>query len=75
MTKAVDDRRRKLAGEPSPTEQLLVALKAAERMIDVALPQFNWGASCLSAEAIALLNETPGVVRAAIRRAEAGNAS
>lgn len=42
------------------------ALLAAQEMTRVALPQFDWGRSCLSAEAIRLLNETPGVIRAAL---------
>lgn len=44
------------------------ALKACKEMIDTALPQFNWGASSLSADAIRLLNETPAKVIAALGR-------
>lgn len=44
------------------------ALEACKEMIDTALPQFNWGASSLSADAIRLLNETPAKVTAALRR-------
>jgi hypothetical protein len=44
----------------------LAALGQTREMIDKALPEFNWGASALSADGIRLLNETPGVVNAAI---------
>lgn len=33
------------------------------RLFEEALPKFNWGASALDANAIQLLNETPGLVR------------
>jgi hypothetical protein len=49
---------------------LLDALRDAQELIDVALPQFDWGASALSAEAIQLLNEVPRKVKQAIERAE-----
>lgn len=42
------------------------ALTMAKRMIDEALPKFNWGASALDANAIRLLNETPVAVNAAL---------
>lgn len=42
------------------------ALERCLRLFDEALPKFNWGASFLDANAIALLNEVPGEVRAAL---------
>jgi len=53
--KAAEDRRIVLEG-----------LEAAEQLFNEALPQFNWGASALSANAIKLLNEVPAKVRKAI---------
>ena len=46
--------------------QLVHALERAERLFNEALPKFNWGASALDANAIALLNEVPREVRAAL---------
>lgn len=61
--------------DPSALDELRTLLDAAEealvsaqKMIDVALPKFNWGASFLNAEAIQLLNETPREVTEALRR-------
>lgn len=54
---------RKLATTP----QLVAALERADRLFSEALPKFNWGASALDANAIALLNEVPGEVRRALR--------
>ncbi len=51
---------------------LLAALRLTKRMIDEALPKFNWGASALDANALMLLNETPSAVNAAISKAEGG---
>jgi hypothetical protein len=51
-------------------QQLIAALKRAERLFNEALPKFNWGKSALDANAIALLNEVPGEVRAALVKAE-----
>ena len=42
------------------------ALARAARLFEEALPKFNWGASALDANAIQLLNEVPGEVRAAL---------
>lgn len=42
------------------------ALLAAKRLHDEALPKFNWGQSCLDADAISTLNTTPGIVNEAI---------
>ena len=50
--------------------ELLEALWAAKQMIDVALPCFDWGKSALSAEAIRLLNETPGIINRAIQKSQ-----
>lgn len=55
-------------------DQMLKALIAAKKMCDEALPKFNWGASFLDANAINLLNSTPGQISAAIRAAEAEKA-
>ena len=41
-------------------------LARAARLFEEALPKFNWGASALDANAIQLLNEVPGEVRAAL---------
>lgn len=51
-------------------EEMLLALKSAQRLFNEALPKFNWGASCLDANAIQLLNEVPKQVRNAIDRVE-----
>jgi hypothetical protein len=51
-------------------EEMLLALTAAQRLFDEALPKFNWGASFLDANAIQLLNEVPTQVRNAINEAE-----
>lgn len=50
--------------------ELLEALKRAERLIKEALPKFNWGASALDANAISLLNDVPGEVRAALAKVQ-----
>lgn len=55
--------------EPASAPALVEALRAAKELIDTALPQFDWGSSALSAEAIQLLNETPGKVNAALAQA------
>jgi len=51
-------------------DALLQAARATERLFREALPKFNWGASALDANAIALLNEVPSQVSAAITSAE-----
>lgn len=51
--------------------ECVFALQMTERLINEALPKFNWGASNLDANAIKLLNEVPGIVRAAIQRTKA----
>lgn len=48
-------------------ERLRAALLRAQRLMKEALPKFNWGASALDANAIALLNEVPGEVDAALK--------
>jgi hypothetical protein len=45
-------------------KQLIEANKLAMRIIDEALPKFNWGASALDANAISLLNEGAITIRA-----------
>ena len=52
------------------SDDLLAALRLAQRLFDEALPKFNWGASALDANAIRLLNEVPIAVRKAIMKAE-----
>lgn len=47
-------------------QKLEAALILCLRMIDEALPLFNWGASALNANAYALLNEVPIAVRRAL---------
>lgn len=49
---------------------MLEALMLMKRVIDEALPKFNWGASALDAHAITLLNQAPMVIDAAIAKAE-----
>lgn len=44
-----------------------VSLKATLGMIESALPQFDWGKSALDVDAIQSLNETPGLVRDALK--------
>jgi len=51
--------------------EALVVLYRVRRLIDEALPKFNWGHSALDANAITLLNEVPGEVRRAIAKLEA----
>lgn len=46
-------------------------LKRAVRLFDEALPKFDWGKSALDANAIQLLNEVPGEVRAALKELDA----
>jgi hypothetical protein len=53
-------------------DELLEALKQTQRLIDEALPKFNWGNSALDANAISLLNSVPLAVNAAIAKAEGG---
>ncbi len=52
-------------------EAAVPALLQVQRLIKEAHPQFNWGASALDANAIGLLNETPGMVDVALRRVPA----
>lgn len=54
------------------TAALLEALEAANMLCEKALPEFDWGKSALSAEAIQLLNEVPGQISAAIAQATKG---
>lgn len=49
----------------SRVEEARKVLARVDELFRVALPQFNWGASALSGEAIMLLNEVPGEVRKA----------
>ena len=44
-------------------ERVETVLARVERLVDEALPKFNWGASVLDANAIGLLNDVPGEVR------------
>lgn len=44
------------------------ALEQCKRMIDEALPKFDWGASFLDADAIRLLNEAPIAVNIALKK-------
>jgi hypothetical protein len=63
----------KAAVDIFPTEQaaeiarLRQALLLAKRLVDEALPKFEWGKSSLDANAITLLNETPAAINAALR--------
>lgn len=53
-------------------QTLVEACKAADKMIREALPKFDWSASALDANAIRMLNETPGIIAAALALAEGG---
>lgn len=55
------------------TRQLITALKAAQALNNKALGEFNWGASSLSAEAIQLLNEVPGIIDKALAAVDAAS--
>ena len=57
---------RRVAAALNGSEELLDALKRAQRLFEEALPKFDWGKSALDANAIRLLNEVPGEIRAAI---------
>jgi hypothetical protein len=46
------------------------ALEQCQRMLDDALPKFNWGASALDANAVKLLNDAPIAVRLALSKYE-----
>lgn len=50
--------------------KLMDAAIFAEELFAKALPKFNWGASALDAQAIRLLNEVPGEVRAALKEVQ-----
>lgn len=60
--------------EAAALEQRVAELESVlgrvNRLIGEALPKFNWGASALGANAITLLNEVPGEVRAALASKE-----
>lgn len=47
------------------------ALLLTKRMIDEALPKFDWSKSALDGNAIKLLNDTPLAVSRALGRVEA----
>lgn len=46
--------------------EMVAALVRVERLIKEAISKFNWGASALDANAIALLNEVPKEVHTAL---------
>lgn len=48
--------------------EVRATLERTQRLFDEALPKFDWGKSPLDANAICLLNEVPGEVRAMIER-------
>jgi hypothetical protein len=50
--------------------EMIRALERAVKFFDEALPEFNYGASALDSNAIRLLNEVPGEVRAALDKAK-----
>jgi hypothetical protein len=47
-------------------DKLVDALIQSKRLIEEALPKFNWGASFLGGDEIAILNETPGIIGRAL---------
>lgn len=51
------------------------ALRLAKRLIDEALPCFNWSQSALTADAIRLLTEVPSAVEAALAAIESAEAT
>ena len=52
---------------------VIKALEQCERLFNEALPKFNWANSPLDANAIRLLNETPGLVQKALAEARKPN--
>lgn len=54
-----------ISKDTSLIKQLIESNTLALRIIDEALPKFNWGASALDANAIQLLNEGAIAIRAA----------
>ena len=60
---------RYIADALNGSEELLDALKRAQRLFEEALPKFDWGKSALDANAIRLLNEVPGEIRTVIASA------
>lgn len=62
--------RNEVVEKPS-RQELIDALRAAAKLIDIALPKFNWGASWLDADAIRLLNEVPIKIRNVLTEAGA----
>lgn len=48
-------------------EVITSALQNTQRLFAEALPKFNWGASCLDANAIQLLNIVPSQVNGAMK--------
>lgn len=49
------------------SKNIIDALKAATELIDIVLPQFNWGNSALNADAYRILNETPKKINQALK--------
>jgi hypothetical protein len=58
---------RDIAARLEAMPDTITPLKRAQRLFNEALPKFNWGASSLDANAIALLNEVPGEVARALK--------
>lgn len=56
-------------GQKAETERdaLRAVLADCVQLFNEALPKFNWGASCLDANAIRLLNEVPTKAKAALK--------
>ena len=50
-------------------KQLLATLARAQKLCQIALPQFNWADSTLGAGAIRLLNEVPGEINKMLMKA------
>lgn len=53
------------------SEEIEHALMMANRLIDEALPKFNWGASFLDADAIKLINDASQAIKAAFKNTAA----
>jgi hypothetical protein len=45
---------------------LVEALRQAQKLCDVALPQFNWKESALNSDALLLLNDVPSTIQIAL---------
>jgi hypothetical protein len=54
--------------EEMHSTEIMDTLWLCKKLVDEALPKFNWGASALDAEAIQILNEAPKVLNTTLDR-------